>query len=255
MEWIVLGTGTHVPSADRGSASHLLCDCGKVALFDCGTGAKDRIARAGVAFHQISHIFVTHAHLDHWADLISLLFHRANAPARPKLTIVAPPGFYAMLQQLTVVVSWSLIDPDVAFVEPQHLVETDWFSVRAFAVSHGKLDAFAYRIETRAGTLCYSGDTGPCEGLNVAADKADLLVCECSLPASAGVVAHMTPEDVRALAERSRPGLLVLTHLYPDVLQPGVIESAFEGYAGAMKVGSDGLRVALAQPPGMKMIG
>jgi ribonuclease Z len=255
MEWILLGSGTHVPLAYRGSAGHLLVDGDKAALFDCGTGTKDRIARAGVPFETISHVFITHGHIDHWADLIPLLFHRANAPAKPRLTIVAPEGFDTMIHQAESVLPALSIDLDVSFVAPEQVVESGWFKVRASAVSHGKVPAFAYTIETRAGVVCYSGDTGPCEGLQIAAAKADLLVCECSLPASAGVSSHMAPEDVRALADRLRPGLLVLTHLYPEVLLPGVIDSAFEGYEGKMMVGSDLLRVALGQPPGMKMIG
>ena len=255
MEWILLGSGTHVPLADRGSAGHLLVDGDRAALFDCGTGTKDRLAIAGVALQKISHAFISHAHLDHWADLISLLFHRANAPDRSGLTIVAAEGLCTMIRQVAAVVSPSLLDSEVTFVEPERPVRSDWFEVQAAAVSHGKTPALAYRIGAGAATICYSGDSGPCPSLESSAHGVDLLVCECALPATAGVAGHMTPQDVRALADRARPGLVVLTHLYPEVLQPGVIASAFEGYEGKMTVGSDGLRIGLDQPPGMKMMG
>ncbi len=48
MEWIVLGSGTAVPHAQRGSAAHLLVGGGVAALLDAGSGCKDRLARFGV---------------------------------------------------------------------------------------------------------------------------------------------------------------------------------------------------------------
>jgi ribonuclease BN (tRNA processing enzyme) len=123
-------------------------------------------------------------------------------------------------------------------------------------MSHGSQYALGYRVQSARGdtwTAAYTGDTGPCEALFELADAASLLVCECSLPSSRNLATHMTPEAVRALAERVRPGLLVLTHLYPEVLEGGLIERAFEGYAGAMKVGYDGLRVSLADGASAQM--
>jgi len=67
----------------------------------------------------------------------------------------------------------------------------------------------------------------------------------------------MSPDGVRRVADAARPGKLVLTHLYPEVLVPGMIERAFEGYEGEWLVASDGTRIALSgdQPPGENMMG
>jgi len=114
-------------------------------------------------------------------------------------------------------------------------------------MSHCDLNALGWRVEggSGGGSVAYSGDTAPCESLVEMARDVGCLVCECAFPESSKVPVHMTPESVRRAAEACRPGKLVLTHLYPEVLQPGAIESVFEGYAGDVVIAHDGLRINL----------
>jgi ribonuclease BN (tRNA processing enzyme) len=256
MEWIILGSGTLIPDRHRGSAAHLLVGEPGAALFDSGSGTKDRIALAGVAFERVSHLLYSHAHLDHWADLLSLLFYRANSPRDRRTagqTVVGPPGFSAMVQQVARAASPSLIEDnaDVRWIDLEvgTTLDAGWFRVCPYTMSHGGQNAVGYRVEGEQGSatwsVAYSGDCAPSDGLRALAAGVDCLVCECSLPESRRVDNHMTPQGVRALGEHAHPGRIVLTHLYPEVLEPGIIEEAFEGYAGQVVVGYDGLRIGL----------
>ncbi len=251
-EWVVLGSGTAVPHADRGSASHLLCGAGGVALFDSGSGTKDRLASMRIRLGELTHLVYTHAHLDHWADLLSLLFYRAVAPRqdrRPGLVVAGPPGFPDLVREVAQRIDPGLLDDngDVEWreVAPGRALDAGWFRATAHAVEHGRQRAQAYRVEGPGMSVCYSGDTGPCEGLDAAAKGAACLVCECSFPDGAGRKNHMTPSAVRDVADRCRVATVVLTHLYPDMDGIGLPGPAFDGFSGRVLVAHDGLRVPL----------
>ncbi len=250
MHWTVLGSGTAVPSATRGSASHLLAGEGLAALFDAGSGAKDRLAGGGVAFGALGHLIFTHAHLDHWGDLLAFLFYRMHAPAvdrRAGLVVAGPPGFCDLVRDVARRIDVDLLDrnADVVWVDAVQGVELDagWFRAEPFWVLHGSQPAFAYRVSTPHGRLCYSGDTAPCEGLDLAARGADWLVCECSFPDGHPVRNHMTPRAVRAVAGRAGVRRVVLTHLYPEMVEG--LGDAFDGFDGEVWVAHDGMTLRL----------
>ena len=248
MQWIVLGSGTAVPHRERGSACHLLRGASGSALFDAGSGCKDRLARVGASLGSLSHLLFTHAHLDHWADLLTLLFYRAVAgpdDRRAGLTIAGPPGFVELVRDVA-----GRIDPDLIHknedlrwqdLEPQRPFDAGWFIATAYTVRHGSQSAHAYRVQAPDGTwsVCYSGDTGPCEGIERASRGVDCLVCECSFPDGSGRKNHMTPSAVRQLAESGEVRTVVLTHLYPQMLEEPLPGPAFEGFSGRVVVASE----------------
>jgi ribonuclease BN (tRNA processing enzyme) len=256
MQWVVLGSGTLLIDPNRGSAAHLLRGDDVAALFDTGSGTKDRLARADVSLLEISHIVYSHAHVDHWADLLSLMFLRGYLPdsrKRSGLVIAGPPGFADLARSVLQAASPSLLahNNDVVWVDVgpgSEVLDAGWFQARAFKVEHGSQTAQAYRIQGsqrgRRWSVAYSGDCELCEGLVQAAQGVDCLVCECSLSACSAAAGHMTPASVRALADRAHPKRIVLTHLFPEV-QDAEIESAFRGYPGHVLVGEDGLSVGV----------
>lgn len=261
MEWIVLGTGTLIPDAERGCAGHVLRGDGVAALFDAGSGTKDRLARAGVAFNQLTHLFFSHEHLDHWADLLSLLFYRANTSKtarREGQVIVGPPGFTDLVHAVAGAADPDLLDKneDLRWIEqrPGERIDGGWFRASAWPMSHGNRAALGWRVQGGRGgerwSVAYTGDTGPCDSLEEMARGVSCLVSECARPESSKARGHMTPESLRRVADACRPRTVVLTHLYPDVLQGGAIEAAFKGYEGQMVIAHDGMRIWLG-PEGM----
>ncbi len=231
----------------------------EAALFDTGSGTKDRIARSEVGLTEITHLLYTHAHVDHWTDLLALLFYRGNVEAserRHGLVIAGPPGFSDYARAVADAVSPKLLshNADLRWVDvapERDVLDGGWFRATPFRVSHTTQVAQAWRVESAGEqsrwSVAYSGDSEPCDGLLQAARGVDVLVCECSLPASKATAGHMTPEAVRELADKAKPATVVLTHLYPEVVEGGAIEAAFAGYDGRMIVGWDGLRVELSR--------
>src|SRR6516225_8181112 len=63
---VLLGTGSGpIPGLSRGMASSLMVHNGAAYVLDCGLGATNEYARAGVPFNALRSIFITHHHPDH----------------------------------------------------------------------------------------------------------------------------------------------------------------------------------------------
>ena len=78
---------------------------------------------------------------------------------------------------------------------------------------------FGYRFELDGKIITYCSDTGVCENAIELAEKADILVTECSLKAGQDIDSwpHLNPEDAVELVERAKVKKLVLTHFDANV--------------------------------------
>jgi ribonuclease BN (tRNA processing enzyme) len=70
----ILGSGTCVPSLQRSSCAALIDTGSSKVLLDSGAGTMRRLLEAGHSIHNLSHIFYSHFHPDHIAELVPLLF-------------------------------------------------------------------------------------------------------------------------------------------------------------------------------------
>src|SRR3954469_15400413 len=106
-----LGTGTIAFSPARSCSGYFL-ECGSEGgeraadirlLMDCGSGITRRLAEQQVEWQRITHIALTHFHIDHHADIPTLLFafRQGMLPARwEPLTIIGPAGTKELFDRL-----------------------------------------------------------------------------------------------------------------------------------------------------------
>jgi len=69
-----LGTMSAVPTRERALTSTLIVHGQRRFLVDCGEGVQQRLLQSGRGFAGLTRVFLTHAHLDHYIGLASLLF-------------------------------------------------------------------------------------------------------------------------------------------------------------------------------------
>ena len=74
---LLLGTqgGPNFNTQRGETASAVLLD-GRIYLVDCGYGALGALVRANLNYRAVEHVFLTHLHDDHAADLVALLGHQ-----------------------------------------------------------------------------------------------------------------------------------------------------------------------------------
>ena len=137
-------------------------------LLDCGSGALHAMGRERLWWKTLSHIVISHFHTDHVGDLATILFalrHGVRPPRSDPLLMLGLRGMEAHLDGLAQAHGDWVRDPGF----PVEGVELDggglWpdpagrFTLRTHATP--QTDAsLAFRVETAAGALGYTWDTG-----------------------------------------------------------------------------------------------
>lgn len=247
MELTVLGSGTAIPSARRGSPGYLLRAGGGTVLLDCGPGSLREAAAAGAGPGDFDAVLLTHFHPDHNLDLVSLLFALRNPlfEGRGPLEVVAPEGFSEILDHWWSGIQGPWLEPmgyDLSLREigeGEHVVAG--LHVTAIHVEH-TLESLAYRVREREGgpVLAYSGDAGLSDALVEVGRGADLFVLECAVPDSHPFPGHLTPSEVAEVAERADPRRIVLTHFYTPVEDEPIEAIVRRRYHGPVERAEDG---------------
>ena len=249
----ILGAGTLVPDARRTSAAHHIRAGGASLLLDCGAGTVHGFARHGVEWRDLTHVAITHFHNDHIGDLPALVFaleHGVGKQRTEPLTMIGPRGFQARLEKLAAALGDHVLDPGF----PVHVVEmdpgrayeaaADAFMVTCVRTPHTD-ESLAYRVEGEWGSVGYTGDTGPSDEVAGFLAGCDVLIAECALPDDRAIDTHLSPKSLADLAGRARPGLLVITHVYPWLTPAEAVRAVESRFDGRVVAAEDGLRVRL----------
>ncbi len=252
---------------------------GEILIFDFGSGSLRNLVRAGMNFMDISHIFITHFHIDHWLDILSLLFlfHFVFKPKNGSLTIAGPAGIKKFLGKLmstckpyTNPNGYRLIIREIkegqTFSPKTDRPGRDW-TVRAKTIKHCK-PSFCYRLEyypsgcppkadpcppagrrmpqadKRPKSITYTGDASYEKGLVEFAKDSDLLITDCTLPGPKAKYGHMTLEQAVKLARRSGSGKTVLSHISPNA-ESAVRRKAGKDLNPSIVAGHDLMRIKI----------
>ena len=248
MRLTVIGSGTISLSPTRGCAAYLVEAGAARILFDCGPGAAHTMARHAIDWWGVTHIVLTHFHLDHIGELPALIFawrHARLAPRSEPLTIVGPPGTRDLITRWAAALGDWLQTPGFPLDIIEPALETpyafaDDIILTSRSVPHTP-ESVAYSLEHDGRRLVYTGDTGDDPSLGTWAAGCDLLLAECSLPDSMAVPIHLTPAQTAALAAAAAPGMLVVTHMYPPLEGIDLRAELGAGWAGPTVIASDGL--------------
>jgi len=218
MRLTVLGSSASYAGPGQACAGHLVEAGGVRVLFDCGNGALANLARV-IDPVDLDAVFITHGHVDHFADVYALHSALRYAPEGPgpAMPIHVPEGLFQRIKCL--LSERGASDLDEAFV-PSTLadgvpVTVGGMTVTPMAVEH-KDPTFALVAEGDGARLVYTADTAPCESVRVAARGAGLLLADSTLPEPyAGAVPHLTATQAGELARAAGVGRLVLVHAWP----------------------------------------
>jgi len=249
-----LGTGSAMPTGDRFQTGLLLADGDDRLLVDCGSGVLHSLARTDTGYEGVDAVLLTHHHLDHVSDLDVLLKARWLA-GETELTIVGPPGTKDLIDGLLDLHEYmqGKLDLTVREVGVDASFPLAGFEIDATETRHS-MQCFAYRFRAAGDddpALVFSGDTEAFEELLTFADRAAVLVHDCSFPDDVDVSNHPTPSQLgRVLASADATlGRVYLTHLYPHTegRHEAMLDSIGDHYDGDVRFASDGLSVTIEQ--------
>ena len=254
MELILLGSGTGIPVHHRASPSLALRIANDLVLFDMGPGTLRQMARIGLHHERVDHIFLTHFHPDHSADLVHFLFatkYPAILAHRGPFRITGPAGTRRFLEKIQEAYHpWLDVPLPLLHVHELHDKKEDQrrydhFDIISRPTLH-TAQSLAYRFISQGGEqIVYAGDTGFCDDVILLAKDCDLLVLECSFPEGQEVEGHLPPPEAGRIAHLSGAKKLLLLHFYPEVLKTDIAEQCRTTYHGELIMGQDLLHLHL----------
>jgi ribonuclease BN (tRNA processing enzyme) len=277
---VLLGTGTPPADPDRSGAATAIVVNDTPYLVDFGAGvvrrAKSAVVDRGIAALdpvKLRVVFVTHLHSDHTVGYPDLILTPWVLGRRVPLEVYGPSGIAHMTEHVmeayredfaarqrdrklyTVgafpeghAVNAHEIEAGVAYKDEN-------VTVTAFATKH-TLESYGYRFDTRDRSIVISGDTNPTQATIDACRGCDVLIHEVLTHDwlsrrpdfhAYAAVHHTTTSQLVELANKAKPGLLVLYHaslsLRPAVdserSPPAVVLKEMSGYTGRVVVGRD----------------
>jgi ribonuclease BN (tRNA processing enzyme) len=290
----LLGTGTPAPSLERQSSGYLIEVGTDLIVWDHGPGAHHRLMESGHRTVDVTHAFFTHLHYDHCMDYGRLVLQRwdQGADRIPDLQVYGPPPIARMTEQLfgtdgiygpdirARVEHRSSLDvfearggkvprkrpaPRVTEIHAGSVVEGNGWKVTVGHAQHVQpyLECLALRLDTKEGSICYTGDSGPSDTIVELAKGCDILIHMNHYfsgteptPAYRACGNH---RDNAIIAKRAGVKALVLTHLLAQIDQPGIreqivheIQQVFDGKViwgeDLMRLGIAGSRVDTIEP-------
>ncbi len=138
------GTAGSVPTLRRGLPALLVRRGGDRILFDCGEGTQRQLVST-VGLTELTEIFLTHFHADHWLGLPGLLKTFDLRGRERPLTIHGPRGLEELLTLALRLVG--RVKFELALVELAHgqVLERDGYAIAPFRVAH-RGPAFGYAL-------------------------------------------------------------------------------------------------------------
>jgi ribonuclease BN (tRNA processing enzyme) len=252
MKLTPLGTSTPYPRPDNACSGYLLQHDDTNVWVDAGTGTLAELQRH-VTLGALDAIWISHAHADHTADLLTAYYALRFAERTPTLPLplFGPPGLRERLAGFLGPQAVKGLPKAFEFHEHHNWQDR---TVGSLDLSWGPVDhgmpAYALRASSGGATIAYSGDTAYCESLVELAQGADLLLCEVGYASNPelGETVHCTPEDAGRAAREAGVARLALTHI-DGTLTPGeAVTRASAVYEGEVLIARAGHELIGAAP-------
>ena len=268
---VLLGTGTPNADPDRSGPATAIVVNDTPYLIDFGPGVVRRAAAAfrkgikGLQVKNLSRVFATHLHSDHTAGLADLILTPWVLERSAPLEIYGPKGIAAMTNHL---LEAYREDIDIRLhggepsnktgykvvaheIKPGVIYKDANVTVKAFRVEHGSWrEAYGFRFETADRTIVISGDCRPSQSIIENCNGCDVLIHE--VYSTTGFATrppdwqkyhsryHTSSRELAELANKARPGLLVLYHqLFWGTSEEDLLKEVQRNYSGKVVSGHD----------------
>ncbi len=251
----VLGASAATQNPGGACSSYLVRGEGTALALDMGSGAFARLQRH-IAAAEVDAVIISHMHADHILDLIPYRYYLAfssGGPGRPRLLL--PPGGRDTMLRIS-----GLQDPsptffadvfDVEEYDPAQALTVGGLTIGFSPMRHIP-HTYGMRVtaaDNSTGTLAYSADSGPCQGLLDVARDADLFLCENANAEDSVYPLHLTPRQAAAHARDANARRLLLTHRWYVYGLDEAARAAAEAFGGPVSVAREDDSYAVPRAP------
>lgn len=281
----LLGTkgGPAIRPGSTNPTSNLLRLAGQQFVVDCGLGVTRGLVNQGMQLRDLTTIFITHMHSDHYLELGPLIHTAWTAGLKSPVKVYGPHGlaryWNKFIESMSDDIDLRIQDegrPDLESLVSVHVLkqgtvlDDGTIKVDAMKNEHPPLvETFALSFRTDDAHVVFSGDTTYLPSLAEFANGADLLIHEAMLEAALPALfervgngderlrqhwlrSHTLAQDAGRIASMADVGALALTHLIPsddpeyrDAHWQAAVKSTWNG---KLHVASDGMKIRFGRP-------
>ena len=187
---------------------------GKNYHVDPGPGAHIRTYQFGFDPRNLSGIFVSHAHTDHYNDAEILIESMTRGMTKYNGTVFGSTSVLKGFEKWgPCISSYHQSKSDTVVLEPGVVKEVDNIKVKGTEIEHGDPAGIGFQIDYNGFKVSYTSDTGYFEGLGEAHKGADILIASVLRPGNKSIPGHMCSRNFMDLIEEVQPKVAVMTHL------------------------------------------
>ncbi|AKB52200.1 Ribonuclease Z [Methanosarcina barkeri str. Wiesmoor] len=132
-----LGTGGSLPTRNRNPSAVMVNREGELILFDCGEGTQQQMMRAKTGMMNLSSIFVSHFHADHFLGIPGLIQTMSFMGRKEPLLIYGPEGTREFTELFKALGYFNLnYEVQGIQLKPGDVVERKEYVIRALKTEH-----------------------------------------------------------------------------------------------------------------------
>jgi len=230
----VLGCCGSYPGPGGACSGYLVRSAGTTLWLDAGSGTLANLQRH-VGLFDVDAVVLSHEHPDHWSDLEGFAVACAHVVGRSGVPVFAPAGLRRHVQH----------DPDGVLVWHEvssgSTVACKGLTLRFSRTDHPP-ETLAVRVDGGGRSLGYSADTGPAWSLEALGPGLDLALCEATFLADReGTAGHLSGRQAGRSARAAGVPRLMVTHVWPTVAVPDVVEEAAEALGRPVEAAATGV--------------
>lgn len=251
MTLAVLGSSGGSPTRTNPASGYLVSSGDSTIWLDAGTGTFMPLG-AHTDPGTLSAVVLSHIHVDHCADLFGLYGYLAYGPSGiVPIPVYVPEGASEHLAAFAGAGAEHVfrIVLDIIEVGSDDTATAGEMQLRFGDAVHS-VSGLVTRIETPAGAMAYSGDTGPGSDVVTLAKDVDLLLCEASIAGERDEHTypyHLTASEAGTVAEAAGVRRLVLTHFVTGVDPVIAVAEARAVFAGPVDAARPGVTFAIGE--------
>jgi ribonuclease BN (tRNA processing enzyme) len=239
----VLGCAGSCPGPNAAASGYLIEAGDRRIAVDLGNGTLAALQAIRDPF-ALDALLFSHLHPDHCADFSALTVLRryhptpSRDPRAHRLPVHGPSDAPARFAAAYAPNAAEAVETDLSDVYSFHAFDTEPTEISDYRVTAARVahpcEAYGLRIEHGGRTLCYTGDSGPCDALVTLADGVHTLLAEASWTDGPDrpVDLHMSGRQAGELATAAGVGRLVVTHVPPWADRAAVLAEARAAFAG-----------------------
>jgi len=136
LDLVFLGTAGSMPTAQRAPTALLLRRGGEKLLFDCAEGTQRQLLQSAVGLPELTEVFLTHYHADHYAGLPTMMKTFALRGRDVPLTIYGPPGLLDLFATLRRIFGRLTYPHELVELRPGDVLERGDYALEAVRTEH-----------------------------------------------------------------------------------------------------------------------